>query len=51
MTGTPRGPDVPRYEPPGRHRGGCRMTPVTRLAVTGEADGAVATTCVTEQEG
>ena len=51
MTETPCGLGVPRCEPPGRHRGGCRMTPVTRPAVTGGADGAIATTCMTEQEG
>ena len=51
MTGTPCGPGVLHCDPPGRHRGGCRRTPLTRLAVTGDADGAVVTTCMTEQEG
>ena len=51
MKGTLCGAGVRRRKAPGRHRGGCRMMPVTRLSATGKAVEAGATTGGTEWEG
>ena len=51
MKHAPCGPGVTRCKTLGRHRGGYRKRPVTRLAATGEAVEAAATTGGTERDG